>query len=302
VRRRRDRGRFFTPVWEGRRIDSDVLSHQEAFGQTVQWYYFDPDGSSWSETFYEGRDYVSGRRWKGPHPMPVLSAIRMMGARRSSDDGLYTYDTVRLRMSYEQIRKTGFAPDAVYVTETHLRDRFVYAQRVFSISEIVAAGQFDPSQHYLMVHVLGTQLREDELVNDIDFQDYLTAPLEDAFMTESKGDWNIKAGGTFNWSIQWNTAKNPANYRAEIQVRAYPQAPDPAVLTLTNATGGGITITPITGGATIAVQILPSVTAGLNTYQGTTLVYDLMMTNNTDSTDIEYLIEGNIFIQPSSSR
>ena len=169
---RGDRGRFFPPKYETRRIDRDVELHQRAFGTTVQWYFFDVEDTVIDDLYDEGADtaVTGGRRWKGPITVPVLSAVRQEGIKVASDDGMYTLDTIDLRLSHEQARRVGLLPNMDQNTELHLRDRIVYDNRVFGLRNIQVTGQFEGSGHDVMVRILGVQLRPDELVNDPDFK------------------------------------------------------------------------------------------------------------------------------------
>lgn len=163
---------FFSPRFDGRRQDRDIEQHQRAFGTIVQWYFFDSTNSVFDDVYDEGNAApgIGGRRWNGPHPMPVVSANRREGAKPSTDDGRYVVDTIDLRISYEQARRVGMKPEISQNHEAHLNDRFIYDNRVFEIKDISVTGQFDPSGLDVMLRVLGTQIRPDELVNDLDFQ------------------------------------------------------------------------------------------------------------------------------------
>lgn len=171
---RSDRGRFFTPKWDLRRMDRDIALHQRAFGTTVDWYFFEPAQSTWDEIYGEGQDtaVTGGRRWRGPIKIPVLSANRREGPKVTSEDGMYILDTIDLRMSYEQARRVGLTPEISQNQEQHYNDRFVYDNLVWGIRDISITGQFEASGRDIMVRILGVRLRPDELVNDPDFAEW----------------------------------------------------------------------------------------------------------------------------------
>lgn len=170
---RGDRGRFFPPKYDLTRQDRDLTQHQRTFGQEVQWYFYDPETSVYDDVYGEGEGSGSGgRRWKGPIPIPVLSAVRQEGFKVISDDGKYVLDSLDLRLSYEQVRRVGLAPDLDQSTETHQNDRIVYDNRVFGIRNIQITGQFEQAGRDVMARVLCVQVRPDELVNDPDFKQW----------------------------------------------------------------------------------------------------------------------------------
>lgn len=168
---RGDRGRYFPPKFETRRMDRDIEKHQQAFGTVVGWYIYDPDTSRYDDVYDEGQDSGDGgRRWKGPLNIPVVSANRREGMRITTDDGMYILDTIDLRLSYEQSRRVGLVPEISHNHERHYKDRFIYDNLVWGIRDISVTGQFEASGHDTMVRVQGVQLRADELVNDPDFR------------------------------------------------------------------------------------------------------------------------------------
>lgn len=168
---RGDKGRFFPPKYETRRIDRDIQLHQRAFGQVVAWYFFNPTNTRTDSVYDEGNDVAvtGGRRWRGPIPIPVLSAVRREGVRTTTDDGQFVLDTLDVRLSHEQTRRVGLLPDMSQNTELHLRDRIIYDDRVFGIRDISVTGQFEAAGHDVMLRILGVRVRPDELVNDLDF-------------------------------------------------------------------------------------------------------------------------------------
>lgn len=167
---RGDRGRFFSPKYDLKRMDRDIELHQRTFGTVVQWYFYDPEASVYDDVYDEGQAAPGGgRRWKGPTPVPVLSANRREGQKVITDDGMYVVDTIDLRLSYEQSRKVGLIPEMSQNQEQHYSDRFVYDNLVWGIRDISITGQFEPSGRDIMVRILGVRLRPDELVNDPDF-------------------------------------------------------------------------------------------------------------------------------------
>jgi hypothetical protein len=162
----RVKGRFFNNDFDLNRINRDIAQEQAGHGTSVAWYFY--QGAALDDTYDEG-----GRRWTGPKNVPVVSAVPAQGANRPSDTGQYITDHITLRMSYRQIAgDTGFTMDLSTNFEQHYADRFVFRGHVYSVQEIRMDGHFDPAARDVMVRVEGGQLRPDELVNDIDFQEY----------------------------------------------------------------------------------------------------------------------------------
>lgn len=161
----RVKGKFFNNDFDLKRMDRDIRQEQEGHGTTVDWYFY--LGAVVDPTYDEG-----GRRWRGPVPMPVVSAVPAQGANVPSDSGRFVTDTIELRMSYRQITGRGIGPDISSDFENHYADRFVFRGHVYSVTAIRIDGHFDPQARDVMVRIDAGQLRPDELVNDVDFAEY----------------------------------------------------------------------------------------------------------------------------------
>lgn len=174
VRGGRSRGRFFPPVFDLNRIDRDLQQFGETFGTVILWYFFDPDRSFSNDIYPEGDIELGGRRWVTPPlRVPTLSANRLEGSRDVSDGaGLYTVDHIRVELSSETATRAGLLPDVSQNTTLHLNDRFIYENKVFSPTSFHDTGQFEPTNARVVLSIDATQLRPDEIGNDVDFADY----------------------------------------------------------------------------------------------------------------------------------
>lgn len=164
----RPRGRFFSTRDELRRINRDVELYQETYGTEVGWYFYQASETVQDDIYDEG-SVAGGKRYDGPHRMPVISAVPAQGPENPDDQGFATWDHVTLRIGFEQARKAGLDPDLIANRESHLLDRFVFRNRVFDVDSIQTAGHFDASNRDTVLEVNATQLRPDELVDSPDF-------------------------------------------------------------------------------------------------------------------------------------
>lgn len=274
--RRGDTGRFFPSRYEARRQDRDIAIHQRSFGTAVLWYFFDPGASAFDDIYSEGQDYGGGRRWFGPHTIPVVSANRREGMKVVTDDGLYSLDTIDLRLSYEQARKSGLLPEVSRNHEVHLNDRFIYDDRVWGIRDISTTGQFDPSGHDVMVRVQGVQLHADELVNDLDFQRW---SLNSEDIT---AQIIITPGQQFDdFSIRWEDSRGVGvplgEWDAFLSVYADTYSPNPLLAIDSLTPGVGITLAQEGG---ISVVLTAAQTQTLAPYAGRTIAFTLLMISN----------------------
>jgi hypothetical protein len=158
-------GRYFPVKYEQARIDRDMELHQDVYGSVVFWFFYLEQQSTFDEIYDEGA-VAGGKAYQTPPlRLPVIEAVPAQGQGSRDDQGFSTYDTVRLRVSYEQARRAGFDPDLVGQREDRLQDRFVYRDRAFEVTDIQTSGHFDPQSTDMVFSVEGRQLRPDELVD-----------------------------------------------------------------------------------------------------------------------------------------
>jgi hypothetical protein len=172
-------GRFFGTRDELRRLDRGLELYQQVHGTEVDWFFLEhPGHGTLLDDIYDEGFVESGKRFRGPRRIPVLSAVVTQGQEETGDQGFITFDRVVLRLSYEQARKAGLDLDLVANREERLHDRFVFRRRVFDVESVQTAGHFEPSNRDVTLHVVGRQLRFDELYDSPDFREYVVSSSE----------------------------------------------------------------------------------------------------------------------------
>lgn len=162
-------GAYFDTEYEQDSINTGITRQQEETGVTVDWWFWDPRDSRVSNIYDEDVPGAS-RHWRGPYPMPVYQASRTEGTLEDTGDGAYVVDNVTLVIGYGQAYRHGLRP--VVDRAQHLKDRFVWDGLVWSPSSIVARNLLGGRGTRATVLVQATQVRDDELVNDTQFQQY----------------------------------------------------------------------------------------------------------------------------------
>lgn len=163
-------GVYFSTDFEQESIDSGISAQQRETGVQVQWYFFDRQNSR-IDTLYDEDDSTAGRSWKGPYPIPVLQATRTEGSLEDAGEGGYVVDSVTLVLGYRQAVDAGLSP-APDRTRNHLKDRFVWDGKVWAPSSIVARNLLGGRGTRAVIMVMATEVRDDEMVNDPQFQRY----------------------------------------------------------------------------------------------------------------------------------
>lgn len=151
-------------IFEG--MAEDLQAYE---GQVVLWHVFDREASVVDPIYDVGSQdpgSVTGREWKKPIVVPVLSVIRTEGNEQDQERGSYTTDSIHVVISYDQATKVGMV-DLDRHADRRLNDRFVWNGVVYSPTRVQARGLV--RHQHTVVGVDALQVNSEELVNDADF-------------------------------------------------------------------------------------------------------------------------------------
>jgi hypothetical protein len=146
-------------IWTGMQNDLSV-----PFGQIALWFSYDAANTHVDALFDVG-SYAAGggRMWKSPVPLKVVNAIKLEGSNTPNDQGRYTFDSLRLIFSADQITQAGLR-DVILNPNQHLNDRMVFENKVFEPNNIRVRGIV--YHGYATVAVDADQVKREEMVND----------------------------------------------------------------------------------------------------------------------------------------
>jgi len=164
-------GAYFDTKFEQESIDKGIAEQQQLTGVNVQWWFWDPETSRISNV-YDEDDPGASRMWKGPVLIPVLEASRTEGVLEDAGNGAYSVDMVTLVLGYRQATDAGLLPPVDEPSDVHLKDRFVWDNLVWNPSSIVARNLLGNGGTRSTIIVRATQVHDDEMVNDDQFQKY----------------------------------------------------------------------------------------------------------------------------------
>ena len=156
----RKQGRFSSD-YEVNEINAGLRGHQQAFGDEVDYYRFLREDSEMDDIYDEAAGV--GRIYNGPIPIPALRVVHLEGSITNVDTGLYWNDELHLTLSFDQMGKVGLTKMDIE-HQQYLRDRIVYDERVFTVTNVQILGQVQ--RRDVVVSIDATQVKGDELVND----------------------------------------------------------------------------------------------------------------------------------------
>lgn len=162
------KGGRFSVDWETNEIYRGLRDWQRWTGDQFHYFRFAYDQSSKDSTYGEGAG-PNGRIYFGPNLIPALHVIHVEGDNENTENGFYFNDEAHITMSFDQVKRTGL--DSLDIsTSNYLKDRFVYDTKVFRVTNVQVLGQIQ--QRDIIVTIDGTQVKPDEMVNDLQFAQY----------------------------------------------------------------------------------------------------------------------------------
>lgn len=154
---------------------------QPQVGTTVRWYRFSAYPDQYEDEYYpvtdvhDIYDWGEYRRWQDPFDFPVVGVVRSSEGQpsQSSDEGKSFRDRIRLICSMRTFEKFGMTPEGLsqVYERTLTNDRVEYGNRIFDVDSLFADG-FLYDTYDLLVVVVCSQVRPDEMVNDPDFRTF----------------------------------------------------------------------------------------------------------------------------------
>lgn len=163
-------GRFDIPM-ELREIGEGISTDlRREVGTYVDWYVFDEINSA-VDPVYDVGAYTGGRRWVSPAlKIPVIRAIIQQGITQQNNRGYYQ---TGIMLATLNIKNVGYLlPDVLLIPDKHYWDRVVYQNTVFTPVRIMPKGHVADS--YTVVTLQFNQVNSEELINDPQFQSFVT--------------------------------------------------------------------------------------------------------------------------------
>lgn len=150
-------------------------------GYELEWWLYDPIATV-VDSIYDVGANTGGRRWKGPHYIPVINATLTQGMTVPSDRGFYNTDVLNITINMDIAEGSAQSTtDTILIPELRalptnpdafLRDRIVFKNEVFSPRQVLPKGII--TNDYTLFSVMCYQVNAEELINDPQFAQYAT--------------------------------------------------------------------------------------------------------------------------------
>jgi len=164
------KGGRFSVDWETNEIYRGLRDWQRWTGDQFQYFRFAYDQSD-ADPVYGEATLPKGRVYFGPNLIPALHVIHVEGDNQNTENGFYYNDAIHCTLSFDQVKRTGLERMDLS-TQNYLKDRLVYDNKVFRVTNIQILGQIQ--QRDIIITIDGTQVQPDEMVNDLQFAQYVS--------------------------------------------------------------------------------------------------------------------------------
>lgn len=176
------KGGRFSVDWETSEIYKGLRDWQRWTGDNIYYFRFAYDESTRDSVYGEATS-PNGRIYFGPNLIPALHVVHVEGDNDNTERGFYYNDRAHVTLSFDQLKRTGL--DRLDLnTQNYLKDRFVYDTKVFRVTSVQVLGQIQ--QKDIIVTIDATQVKPDEMINDVQFAQYAT-PNDKQFSQH----WNL---------------------------------------------------------------------------------------------------------------
>jgi hypothetical protein len=185
-------------------IDYESLSIYEGItedlgytvGIEVDWFewdqeYMSSNYSSVVDPIYDVSNTTvgGGRRWKDSIKVPVVMAQFVTGRNVMNTRGFYTTDTLRMVINMDEMQERFPGFMTTVDASERIRDRIVFQNQVFHPTIVMPRGHF--GKRWAVLTVDCNQVNAEELVNDVQFQQYaLPSTTDDRLRVYGAGPYS----------------------------------------------------------------------------------------------------------------
>lgn len=165
------KGGRFSVDYETDDIYKGLRDWQRWTGDKVNYFRFIYDQSNVDPVYGEATG-PNGRVYFGPNLIPALHVIHVEGDNQNTENGFYYNDELHITLSFDQINRMGIGrTNIITQTNTYLKDRVEYRGKIYRVTNVQILGQIQRKP--IIITVDATQLRPDEMVNDVQFAQFV---------------------------------------------------------------------------------------------------------------------------------
>ena len=158
-----------------------MRGYAENNGDWLAYYRFDPLASVMDDVYDEPATGSGGLKYKPLVRVECLHVTHIEGGNENSDLGFYYNDDLDASIAFDLFLQAGMSM-ADIETGNYLKDRVVYDRKLFAVTQLAVEGQIQ--QRDIVIGLSATQIKPDELVNDVQFAAWSLGGANDIQGTE----------------------------------------------------------------------------------------------------------------------
>ena len=173
------RSQRFNPDSETDKILAAMEGWQSSFGDQLAYYKYN-DALTETDPVYD-EAVGNGLMFDPPVMLPCMHVDHIEGANENAEYGFYYNDDLGAAIPFDKFIQVGLSL-ADIATGNYLKDRIVYDRKPFRVTQLSIRGQIQ--QRDIIIGLSATQLKPDELVNDVQFSQWSLGGIDDKLGTE----------------------------------------------------------------------------------------------------------------------
>lgn len=173
------RSQRYNPDSETQTILNALKGWQSTYGDWIAYFRFNPSATVMDDVYDEA--VGQGMMFYPPIQVPCQHVTHLEGENENGENGFYYNDDLDATIAFDSFIQVGMSM-ADIMTGNYLKDRVYYDRKLFRVKQLAIQGQIQ--QRDIIVGLAATQLKPDELVNDVQFSNWSEGGPNDILGTE----------------------------------------------------------------------------------------------------------------------
>ena len=147
-----------------------MRGYAENNGDWITYYHYDADATVMDDVYDEA--VGQGEIFLPPVRIQCLHVIHVEGANEDSDRGFYYNDDLDAKIAFDLFLQAGMTIADIADGQLTSRTRVLYDRKLFRVTQLAVEGQIQ--ERDIIIGLSATQLKPDEIVNDVHIRGLVT--------------------------------------------------------------------------------------------------------------------------------
>lgn len=156
-----------------------LRGYAENNGDWLSYYRLDPLSTIMDPVYDEA--ISGGLKYRPSVRVRCVHVTHVEGGNEDSDLGFYYNDDLDATIAFDIFLQAGMSMADIQ-TGNYLKDRVVYDRKLFAVKQLAVQGQIQ--ERDIMIGLSATQIKPDELINDVQFAKWSLGGVNDLQGTE----------------------------------------------------------------------------------------------------------------------